>query len=150
MNTLFEDNATKSIIRRLNTLTEENLAKWGKMNVGQMLKHCQRPLNICFRSRKLNSKIGFIKKTMLSFFKTSLYNDKPWMQNLPTAKEFIITSPQDFSTEKKNIVELIEEFSKKTEIETWPNHPLFGYFTPEQWEKMQYKHLDHHLTQFNV
>ena len=32
----------------------------------------------------------------------------------------------------------------------WDPHPVFGSFTPEQWGQMQYKHLDHHLRQFNV
>ncbi|WP_253256011.1 DUF1569 domain-containing protein [Formosa algae] len=59
-------------------------------------------------------------------------------------------TPQDFDKEKTRLVLLITEFSKKSTVKTWPNHPLFGYFTPEQWGKMQYKHLDHHLNQFNV
>ncbi len=29
-------------------------------------------------------------------------------------------------------------------------HPLFGKLTPEQWGKSIYKHLDHHLQQFDV
>ena len=36
----------------------------------------------------------------------------------------------------------------KTEI--WNPHPMFGKFTMEQWGKMEYKHLDHHLRQFGV
>ncbi|CDF78257.1 conserved hypothetical protein (DUF1569) [Formosa agariphila KMM 3901] len=150
MNTLFNASATESIISRIQTLTENDIAIWGKMDAAQMLKHCQGPLNIALGHEKLNSKIGFIQKTILSFYKTSLYNDKPWKKNLPTAKEFVIKSPHIFLTEKENLILLIEEFSKKTEVQTWPDHPLFGYFTPEQWGKMQYKHLHHHLTQFNV
>lgn len=29
-------------------------------------------------------------------------------------------------------------------------HPMFGSFTSEQWGKSIYKHIDHHLKQFNV
>jgi len=150
MNTLFNPTAKDSIVSRINTLTETETAQWGKMDVAQMLKHCQGPLNIALGHEQLTSKVGYFKRLILSLFKSSLYNDKPWRQNLPTAREFVITSPQQFLTEQENLIALIEEFSKKTAIKTWPNHPLFGYFTPEQWGKMQYKHLDHHLTQFNV
>ncbi|QDO93774.1 DUF1569 domain-containing protein [Formosa sediminum] len=150
MNTLFNTKETLTIVERLKQLNENTTAQWGKMDVAQMLKHCQGPLNIALGHEKLNTKIGFIQKTIFSFFKSSLYNDKPWKHNLPTAKEFIITSPQVFQTEQEKLIQLIEEFSKKSEVKTWPNHPLFGYFTPQQWGQMQYKHLDHHLTQFNV
>ena len=120
------------------------------MDVGQMLKHCQGPLDIALGNQVLHTKLNFFQKIMLSIYKPLLFNDKPWKQNLPTAKEFRITTPQIFLKEKENLKLRIETFSKKTDVKTWPNHPLFGYFTPEQWGQMQYKHLDHHLTQFNV
>ncbi|MHA7943107.1 DUF1569 domain-containing protein [Formosa sp. 3Alg 14/1] len=150
MNTLFNPENTKTILLRLDNLTETSEAKWGKMNVGQMLKHCQGPLNIALGNQVLVTKLNFFQKTLLSFYKPVLYNNKPWKRNLPTAKEFKITTPQLFPEEKENLKLLIETFSKKTDVKTWPNHPLFGYFTPEQWGQMQYKHLDHHLSQFNV
>ncbi|WP_434037708.1 DUF1569 domain-containing protein [Formosa sp. 4Alg 33] len=150
MNTLFNPENTKTILLRLDNLTETSEAKWGKMNVGQMLKHCQGPLNIALGNQVLVTKLNFFQKTLLSFYKPVLYNNKPWKRNLPTAKEFKITTPQLFLEEKENLKLLIETFSKKTVVKTWPNHPLFGYFTPEQWGQMQYKHLDHHLSQFNV
>ena len=150
MNTLFNPESTKTILIRLDNIAETNAAKWGKMDVGQMLKHCQGPLNIALSNQVLHTKLNFFQKTLMSLYKPLLYNDKPWKQNLPTAKEFKITTPQIFIEEKENLKQLIETFSKKTDVKTWPNHPLFGYFTPEQWGQMQYKHLDHHLTQFNV
>ena len=150
MNTLFEHESTNTILKRLNNLDKNSKAQWGKMDVSQMLKHCQGPLNIALEREALSTKLGFFQKFMMSLYKPLLYNDKPWKHNLPTAKEFRITTPQQFLIEKEKLEQLILEFSKKTEVKNWPNHPLFGYFTPEQWGKMQYKHLDHHLTQFNV
>jgi Protein of unknown function (DUF1569) len=29
-------------------------------------------------------------------------------------------------------------------------HPFFGELTPEEWDILQSKHLDHHLRQFGV
>ncbi|WP_299778345.1 DUF1569 domain-containing protein [uncultured Formosa sp.] len=150
MNTLFESKSTNTILKRLNTLDEHSKSQWGKMDVSQMLKHCQVPLNIALGREELNTKLSFIQKFIMKLYKPLMYNNKAWKHNLPTAKEFRITTPQQFLTEKERLEQLIIEFSKKTDVKTWPNHPLFGYFTPEQWGKMQYKHLDHHLSQFNV
>lgn len=51
---------------------------------------------------------------------------------------------------RKKLEQFLTEFSKKSEVKVWTNHPFFGYFTSEQWEKKQYKHLDHHLSLFNI
>ncbi len=53
----------------------------GKMTVGQMVWHCQYPLKLAIENKE-NSKGNWFIKT---FFKKSLYNDKPWRKNLPTA-----------------------------------------------------------------
>ena len=83
-------------------------------------------------------------------FKGMMYNDKPWKQNLPTAKEFIVTNTKEFEKEKTQLISLLEEFNQKNENKALPPHPIFGSFTNEQWGKMQYKHLDHHLRQFGA
>lgn len=89
-------------------------------------------------------------KVLGKFFKKSLYNDKPWKQNLPTAKSFKVEEDKDFATEKEVLISLIRDFYQEKDKKEWDPHPAFGSFTPEQWGQMQYKHLDHHLRQFGV
>ena len=82
--------------------------------------------------------------------KPMMYNDKLWRQNVPTGKEFIIDYEVDFNQEKTNLLSMINQFHERKNQETWNPHPIFGSFKKEQWGKMQYKHLDHHLRQFGV
>jgi hypothetical protein len=149
MQSLFDSTAQQDIFNRLDKLSETTQPNWGKMSVGQMLKHCQMPLNIANGTYQMKEKAGFLKKLMFSMMKPLLYNDKPWKQNLPTPKEFMVTTPQDFSKEKETLTNIINEFTSKKNA-NFPPHPFFGKFTNEQWGKMQYKHLDHHLKQFGV
>ena len=79
-----------------------------------------------------------------------MYSDKPWRKNLPTAKPFKITEKKDFSSEKSALEAMLNEFESQRDRTAWNPHPSFGEFTKEQWGKMQYKHLDHHLRQFGV
>jgi hypothetical protein len=44
----------------------------------------------------------------------------------------------------------LDEFESKRNRDEWKPQPGFGYFTKQQWGQMQYKHLDHHLRQFEV
>ncbi len=79
-----------------------------------------------------------------------MYSDKPWKKNLPTMKQFKETTPRDFEIERKKLNELLDELESQRERNNWKAHPTFGEMTKEQWGKMQYKHLDHHLRQFNA
>ncbi len=151
MNSIFTDEGHQNIIKRLNRLTEDSEAHWGKMNVAQMLKHCQLPLNIATEKTEMKVKAGALKRFIFkSFIKPHMYNDKPWRPNLQTPKEFVVANSQEFTSEKENLTQLINEFASKKNATNWPTHPLFGDFTTEQRGKMQYKHLDHHLKQFGV
>ncbi|SFU31532.1 Protein of unknown function [Pustulibacterium marinum] len=150
MKSIFENESYQEILDRLEKLTPESVAQWGKMNVSQMIVHCQKPLELALgkiQLKKPNFLMGFMLKQMSS----SLYNDKPWKQGLPTAKEFVIVDVKDFLSEKEKLVSLIKQMhERKDSSETFPVHPYFGKFTHEQWGKASYKHLDHHLTQFGV
>jgi len=146
---LFNEEAYTKILERLDSLSPESQAQWGKMDVAQMLAHCQEPLKVPMRKLTL-AKPNAIMKLLFSFFKKSLYDDKPWKQGLPTSKEYKIVDERDFQKEKDALKSLIEEFYSERNKTEWPPHPFCGHFTTEQWGKMQYKHLDHHFRQFGV
>lgn len=150
MNSLFESETHQDILYRIAKLSENSIANWGKMKVGQMLKHCQLPLEVALGKRKMKTNTGFLKKMVFKLFKPLMYNDKPWKRNLKTPKEFVITEPQIFSVEKDILIALIYEFASKKDSTNWSVHPFFGHFTTNQRGQMQYKHIDHHLTQFGV
>ena len=147
MQSIFDDTAYAALKIRLNQLNEDSKPEWGKMSVGQMVWHCQAPLNIMLQKVDYGLKSNWLAKL---FFKKALYNDKPWRKGLPTVKSFKAKENKDFNTEKEKLEALmVEAYSKKDEQELKP-HPAFGYFTPQQWGQMQYKHLDHHFRQFGV
>lgn len=143
---LFEPAVKQSIIERFNKLTPESKQLWGKMNVAQMLHHCQLPISAAYGTIK--PKGNFLLRLIGPLFKSVLYNEKPYKQGLPTDKSYIISDEKDFEKEKKELLKLIEKFSE-TAITDLP-HPVFGRMTKEQWSKATWKHLDHHLKQFGV
>jgi len=147
MKSIFDSETYKEVKARLNQLNENSVAHWGKMGVGQMTWHCQGPFNIMLEKNDYGMKPNWFAKV---FFKKSLYNDKPWRKNLPTAKFLKAKESKDFNAEKKKLEVLIDEVFSRREQQEWNPHPGFGYFTRQQWGQMQYKHLDHHLTQFGV
>jgi hypothetical protein len=147
MKSLFDQEAYDEVRSRLNALSENSERQWGKMTPSQMLCHCQSPLHIILEKKDYGLKPNWLIKT---FFKKSMYNDKPWPKNLPTVPGMKQTEPKDFNEEKGKLEDLLEELHNQRERKDWQPHPTFGTLTQEQWGKMQYKHLDHHLTQFGV
>lgn len=149
MKSLFDTDSYNEVILRLNNLTPQSQRKWGKMDVAQMLAHNSAPLKIPLSKKKLPR--IFLGRLLGWIIKSKLYNDAPWKQNLPTSPDFMVKNQRVFDVEKKELNELIEAFYKAGPdgISKYP-HPFFGKFTPEQWGKSMYKHLDHHFQQFGV
>ncbi|GAA4271335.1 DUF1569 domain-containing protein [Aquimarina gracilis] len=147
MKSLFEESTLQEIKSRIDNLSNESNALWGKMDVAQMFNHCQFPLKIALKKDHPHLKPSLLAKL---FFKKAMYNDKPWKKNLPTHSKLKVVEPKEFQSEKDKLLELVSEFSNQRGKKEWDPHPMFGKFTYEQWGKMQYKHLDHHLQQFNV
>ena len=149
MKSIFDQETYNELNERLDKLTPETLAKWGIMNVSQMLHHAQKALEIPLGKSNMKPP-NPIMKLMFRTFKGSLYSDKLWKPGLPTVKEFVVSDKKMFEPEMKQLRALIEEFHSKKDEPSLPKHPAFGKLSMNQWGKMQYKHLDHHLRQFGV
>lgn len=150
MKTIFNKEVYQEIISRLDNLSPSSNAKWGKMNNTQMLKHCQKPIRLAFGEEEVE-KPNFFMRLLMKIFKPILYNDKPWKQGLPTAREFVIRSTEDFKVEKSRLKDLVERLHEsESYFEPSKSHPIFGEMKSWMWGKSAYKHLDHHLKQFGV
>lgn len=145
---LFDKVACEEIIQRLNNLHANSPRHWGKMTVAQMLTHCKEAYKVPLTSKPLKkhplSAIGWM-------FRSQLYNEKPYRQNLPTAPNFIVKDERDFDKEKTEMLSIVKAFHEKGAAGIGDKvHPMFGKLTADQWGRSMWKHLDHHLRQFGV
>jgi len=149
MKNLFDTDTYNEIISRVQKLSPDQQPLWGVMNPAQMLAHSVQAFKVPLSPVRIPRMfLGYILGPLM---KHKLYNDSPWKRNLPTAPQFKIRDTRDFEKEKANLIQMVERFYKAGPdgITKYP-HPMFGKFTPEQWGKAMFKHLDHHLTQFGV
>jgi len=141
------DTATRAhLIARITQLDANSPAKWGKMSVDQMLKHCRLWEEMALGHLKCKrSFIGriFGKLALRSIMK----DDRPLTRGTPTSKEIVVTDHSNVDGEKEKWIILLEEWA--VPIDTYIIHPFFGKLTREQLGYMSYKHADHHLRQFN-
>jgi hypothetical protein len=149
MKNLFDETAYAEIVMRLKSVEPGSPRHWGKMDVAQMLAHCKAAFKVPLSDKKLPRM--FLGVLLGWLIKSKMYDDQPWKKNLPTSPEFVMKEPKNFEEEKAQLTALVEQFHRAGPdgITKFP-HPFFGHFTPEQWGKSMYKHLDHHLKQFGV
>ena len=153
MKRLFDPHENNLIKERINKLTPGSRALWGEMNVSQMLAHLQQPILVAFGQLKLKG--GLMALLFGKIAKKQMVNDKPFKKNIPTMKEFKFTgknTPQkEFLKEKDILLSYVDRFIKDgPEVIANETHPFFGRLTLEEWDILQWKHLDHHLRQFGV
>jgi Protein of unknown function (DUF1569) len=143
---LFDPMVKQDIIARINKLSPQSQRQWGKMDVAQMLSHVQLPISCAYGTHQVKG--SFLLKLLGPFFKSILYNNKPYKQGLPTDKTYVVAEAKNFETEKQNLLEQLDWFCPDKIV--MENHPVWGKLSKNQWSKATWKHLDHHLKQFGV
>lgn len=146
MKTVFDTATREELIRRIHSLNENSPAQWGKMNVGQMLKHCTQWDEMALGKRKY--KQSFMGKLFGKMALKDMLKDTPIKKGLPTVPTFKIRENCNVTEEKEKWIRSIgeyEQFSNDGFI-----HPFFGAMTKAHTGLVMYKHADHHLRQFGA
>lgn len=150
MKNIFDAQVTQEIIDRINQLTPETQAKWGKMSVAQMLAHCNVTYEMVYTDK--HPKATGLKKFVLKLLvKSAVVNEKPYPKNSRTAPQFLISDERVFATEKQRLIDYINKTQQLggAHFEGKESNS-FGALTQTEWNNSFYKHLEHHLTQFGV
>jgi len=146
MNTIFNDTDRNGLIERLQSLSPDSKALWGKMTVCQMLKH--RRLNEEMLQGKKHYPRLFIGRLFGKMALNGILKDDSQMKkNQPTHPELKIKGTGDFEQEKQQWLRLLSEYKHLGSADLM--HPFFGKMTRKQIGEFVYKHTDHHLRQFN-
>jgi hypothetical protein len=150
MKNIFSSEVCEEIIARINQLSVQSTPEWGKMNVAQMLAHCNVTYELVFENKhpKPNALVRFLLKVIV---KNYVVSDKPFKRSSQTSPAFIIANDRDFETEKSRLIAYINQVQKlgSAYFEGKESHS-FGALKATEWNAMFYKHLDHHLSQFGV
>jgi len=145
---MLHDPAIRSSIEsRLKALSPDTPRKWGTMTADQMLWHLNQFLSFALGEgsyERQKSSIP-IPKPIFRF----LLLNMPWPKSAPTHPNAVAKGKHDFAAERKRCLALIDRFVSRPLDGTWPVDPAFGEVTGQFTSRLQAKHFDHHLRQFN-
>jgi hypothetical protein len=147
---IFSPEICQSIIDRINSLTPQTPAKWGKMGVDQMLAHCNVTYEMLYEN--IHPKPNFLMKIVLKkFVKPLVTNEVPYKHNSQTAPAFLVKESKDFDKEKARLIAYLQRTQQEgaASFHHKESHS-FGPLTTQEWNNLLYKHMDHHLRQFGV
>ncbi len=150
MKNLFDSARVAEITTRINALRPDSPRQWGRMTAPQAVAHLSIGLEAALGDRQVPRLFigrligGFVKKV-------ALCNDNPIAKNAPTAPSYIVADERYLGRERAKLLALVNRFaSGGPAVCTKEPHAFFGTLTPDEWAVLMYKHLDHHLRQFNA
>jgi Protein of unknown function (DUF1569) len=141
----------KTVIDRINKLSPSSTPLWGKMTADQMLAHCNVTYQFTYEQEKFKKPNWFMRFILKTFIKKIVVSDKPFSKNSRTAPEFIIPDARNFEKEKTLLINNVLKTQQLGEAHfDGLENFSFGKLSKTEWNNLFYKHLDHHLSQFNV
>jgi len=150
MKNIFNQAVVTETINRIDKLTPESKALWGKMPVHTMLAHCNVAYELVYEDKhpKPNAIMKFIIKAIA---KDTVVGVKPYKKNVMTSPHFIIKDERVFENEKARLIDYLTKTQQLGEsyFDKKESHS-FGVLTKSEWNNMFYKHIDHHLNQFGA
>jgi hypothetical protein len=137
-----------ALCRRVEQLTPDAAARWGKFNAAKMMAH----LNDSLRMASGDLPVA-PKNLPLRYFpiKQLVIHVLPFPKGAPTAPELLSRcDAADLKTEQSAFRALAARVASKSASESWPSHPAFGTMTHKDWGVLTWRHVNHHLRQFGV
>ncbi len=148
MRSLWNPNAADEMLARLDRLTPDSKAVWGRFSCTDMVAHLNESMRMA-----LGDIVPASKRIPIRFFplKQLIIYVVPFPKGAPTAPELIARSGRAvWADEVKTFGELMARLAARSGDANWPSHPAFGSMNRRSWGVLGYKHLSHHFTQFGV
>lgn len=150
---LFDPELAEELKQRVMRMQPDSAPQWGRMSSAEALAHCACGMQMAMGT--INPKPAPFPAGLIGpLIKPLVFgNDKPIRRNSPSTPELFPanSTPHDFERERARLIAAIDTFvTQKAACCSQHPHPFFGRLAPQQWAILAYKHLDHHLRQFNA
>ncbi len=149
MQTLFRPSDCEAVRRRFADLQPDSPRQWGRMDPAQMLGHCARALEGVLEARAVRRPL--VWRLVGPMVKPLVLGPRHFFRNARAPRGLAVAERREFDTELRRLAHLLDRF-----VQRGPSglsravHPFLGVLTGEEWGRLMYKHLDHHLRQFGV
>jgi hypothetical protein len=145
--TIFDAAARRQLLARIDRLTPDAPARWGKFTAQKMLLHLADSARMALGDLPIKR-----RKSILSFppLRYLVLHVAPFPRGAPTAPQLLLGESAGWAQDVAQLKALIERAAAQSIGGHWQPHPVFGVMSDNDWGTLIYRHTDHHLKQFGV
>ena len=144
---LWNDEERAGLVSRLDRLTPQNQRHWGEMEISKLLPHLGGALRMALGDIETSHGKGLMATALMRWL---IIHVLPWPKGAQSPPEGFTTVPSSWDEDRGKLLELIERFATASPDQLPGHNPVFGRIKPDDWDMLQFRHLDHHLTQWGV
>ncbi|MBU1101274.1 MAG: DUF1569 domain-containing protein [Bacteroidetes bacterium] len=132
-------------VNRILAVRADDKAKFGQMNISQMVCHCSDQFRMMF------GEIEGLKRQNVDLVKLQEMLGRN--ETVPTVEGLDQiagggTKPTEVGKDKETLIEHLNRFLETDENYIFSFHPYLGEIDKIRWERLVVHHLNHHLNQF--
>lgn len=135
----------QEITKRINSVCQSDKAKYGRMNVNQMICHCADQLRMAFGEVK-----GLYKENVDLVKIREMMVKGETVQTVDGLDQVAGqgTKPSNLENDKAILISYLNKFFESSVDQPFHFHPFLGDMDKTKWDRLVIYHLDHHLSQF--
>lgn len=145
MGTLRHEADRRALAERLAQVRPETQARWGKLDAPHMLCHLADALDAGLGRLRVRPR-GPAAFRHFPLKHLAIYV-VPMPKSAKAPPELLAAEPGIFEENRRRVLHGMEE-AAKSGCGTAPEHFLLGRLSENQWNRLHWKHIDHHLRQF--
>jgi hypothetical protein len=146
--TIFNPADLDGLLARMDRLTPEAKAQWGKMTPQRMLCHLADSIRVGLGEIPSQFRKGPLANPVARWLLAYVI---PFPKGrAETAPEMLLTQPSDWQTDVSAARQQLRAAAERGPNGRWARHPAFGDVPGKLYGVFIHKHFDHHLRQFGV
>jgi hypothetical protein len=144
--TFLNDEDRSRILQRLQRVRPDAQPAWGTLTAPRMVCHLADQLRVALGDVPCKPTHTFVTRTLVKFMVVNT-GFAPPRGKIQTAPEMLASKPAAWAADLAACVALAQRVGTGSARAV---HPAFGPLSPEEWGRLCWKHMDHHLVQFGA
>lgn len=146
--TIFNAADLNVLLQRLDRLTPDAPARWGRMTAPRMICHLSDSVGVALGEIPATFKHGHLANPVARWLLAYVV---PFPKaRAETAPEMLQTQPTEWRADLAKARERLRAAAERGVHGSWARHPAFGDVSGKLYGVFIHKHFDHHLRQFGV
>jgi len=141
------------LVARARNLKADARPRWGSLNAHQMLCHVADVVRLVIgdipTKPRTRPRTGARPFERFPLKQIALYV-MPWPRGVRGPRLAFTTQPTALEDDVRALESLLTRFRECEPRDEWPGHPIFGRMTTRDWNRVLYRHTDHHFRQFGI